>query len=347
MFLYCATPIIVLMLAVIFLRRSEGLTRGAKLLYLLIFWLEIPGSFVRGGVSVFVFAAALTPLWLIFATITGISWLISYLGGHPAPPLKLALFFFALGGAIVVVLSLIAGFGPLVASLLSMLGLRGGNRETAWEMGGRRLSKTREAARYGPALAHIQSLAKRALKAPAAVFAIDSPLYRAWSVGSTLFMTSGLLKSQHLMSLVARNLYYLESGDARFCLALRRFVIPPAYLLSRFSGHLAPGNLAFSVLAATEGRYTPLLMYMGAFLGALAGGGMGIVITSPLVVRYLRCAQGRANIFATEIGLGNPLADYYEINSYFDFAVPYIYRPLSSTELQIDDIIRWQRGERW
>ena len=32
---------------------------------------------------------------------------------------------------------------------------------------------------------------------------------------------------------------------------------------------------------------------------------------------------------------------------FFDFAVPYIYRPLSSTELQIDDIIRWQRGERW
>ena len=74
---------------------------------------------------------------------------------------------------------------------------------------------------------------------------------------------------------------------------------------------------------------------------------MGIIIMSPLVVRYLTKAQGKANIFATEIGLGNPLADYYETNQYFDFAVPYIYRPLSSTELQIDDIIRWQRGERW
>ncbi len=228
-----------------------------------------------------------------------------------------------------------------------MLGFRGGHRETAWEMGGRRLSKTREAARYGPSLAHIQGLARRSLKHPAAVFAIDSPLPRAWSVGSTLFMTSGLLKSNHLMSVVCRNLYYFESGDARFVLALRRLVMPPMYLLSRFKHHLAPGNLAFSLLSAAEERYAPVIIYITTFLGALAGGGMGIIVTSPLIVRYLLKAQGKANIFATEIGLGNPLSDYYETNQYFDFAVPYIYSPLSSTELQIDDIIRWQRGERW
>jgi hypothetical protein len=345
--LYCLIPIVITIIAAVFIKRKEGLDVRAKLLYLVIFILEIPGSAVRAVISSFLTMLVFAPVWFVFGLVTLIVTARGYLTGDFTPPYRLIITFYIIGGGIIGIGGLIGGYGPLVWSLLCMLGLRGGNKETAWEMGGRRLSKTREAVNYGPRLAHIQSLARRGLKAPAAVFAIDSPLSRAWTVGSTLFMTSELLKGKHLMPVVCRNLYYLESGDSRFCLALRRLVMPPAYIFSRFKHHLAPGNLAFAALSAVEERYAPLALYTGTFLGSLAGGGLGIILMSPLIVRYLKGAQGRANIWATEIGLGNPLVDYYEGNAHFDFAVPYIYRPLSSTELQIDDIIRWQRGERW
>ncbi len=105
--LYCIIPLVLLMLAVVFLRRNEGLTRGAKLLYLIVFWLEIPGSIVRGGFSYILIAAALTPLWIIFALIAAINWGINYLNGHPAPPINLGFFFFVLGVAIVSIGSLV------------------------------------------------------------------------------------------------------------------------------------------------------------------------------------------------------------------------------------------------
>jgi hypothetical protein len=346
-YISCLVPLIILIAAYFLLRRKKGVDPEAKLIYLIVFFLEIPGSVVRAAIASLAATIVLTPLWIVMGLIVLIYWGINYLAGNYAPPIKLIIASYAIGGLIVSILALIGGFGPLVWSLLCMLGLKGGHRETAWEMNARKLSKTREAVYYGHKLAHILSLAKRNLDGPAAVFAIDSPLPRAWTVGSTLFMTSSLLKGEHLMGLISRNLYYLQSGDARFCLAMRRFVMPPAYIFSRFKHHLAPGNLAFSLLSVAEERYAALAVYITTFVGALAGGGIGIVFMNYFIVRYLRKAQTRANIWATDIGLGSPLVTYYDHHAYFDFAVPYIYRPFSSTELQIDDILRWQRGERW
>src|SRR6266508_3336728 len=120
MFFYCMAPIIALILAFILIRRNHGLERRAKLIYLIVYWLEIPGSFLRGGFVSIVIAAALTPLWIIFGIITGVSYLI-----NPSTLPRLMALFFTLGGGLVSILAVIVGFGPLVWSLLCMLGLRG------------------------------------------------------------------------------------------------------------------------------------------------------------------------------------------------------------------------------
>jgi hypothetical protein len=347
--LTCLVPLIIIMLAFVLIKRNGGLDRRVKILYLIIFWLEIPGAAIRTAISGLVLLVLLTPLWMMFAIVTLLGSVAAYVADkNPwSTGTTLGSVLLVIGAIIVVIGSLIAGWGPNLWSLATMLGLRGGAKETRWELDARVMSKTREEVRHCQALSHIQTLAKITLKAPVAVFAIDSLLPRAFTIGSTLFLTKGLLKSNDLMALTCRELYYLQSGDARLVLALRRLVIPPFYALSRFAGHLAPGNLAFSVIEAANERYIALVVYLSTFFGALAGGGFGILVMNPFIVRYFLGAMTRANIFATQIGLGNPLADYYDTYEYFDFAIPYIYRPKVSGELLRDDIIRWQRGERW
>jgi hypothetical protein len=236
------------------------------------------------------------------------------------------------------VITLTAAVGSIAWSLLTLIGLPTGHNWTRKAMRARVLS-TREFKRYETAMNHILQLSQGTVYAPHHVFAVKSAEERAWTVGTTMYLTSQALKGSHLVPLVAREVYMINSVNGSLILGLRRLILPHIYYLSFLTYHLAPGNFTFSIANAAAGKPTGLIVRITSLLIAMAGGGVGLFFTSPLWIKYWHKEMYKADAFVKSIGLKHPFIDYLEKYEHLDIAVPYFFDPLPDAELRIDALL--------
>jgi hypothetical protein len=320
--------VLLIIIAVRVVRKGKKLNKRARLTYLLTFFLELPTMPIRGAVgaliglipTMFILIPVLFTIYaiaLVNAVRTG-SGLATLRTLFVAPFAVLAIAGFVMG-----LCALIAAIGPPLYSLATLTGMHGGYKLTKKAMRARELSG-REFKRYEQCVNHLLGLSGGTLHAPTHIFAIKSYEERGFTVGTTMFVTSAALKGKHLLVIIAKEMYMVNSANGSLILALRRFLIPLMYLFGALTFRFAPGGIWAKV---------------GGVLLALAGGGFGVLLSSPLWLKYVREEMYTSDAFVKSLGIGHPLADFLETHEHLDFAVPYFFDPLPDSELRIDRLL--------
>lgn len=244
--------------------------------------------------------------------------------------------------SLAVPLAHLVAWGPLVFALLTLLFLPGGFLLTRFTLGARKPSIREKELIYATLDEAIQ--ADPTVRAPSAFYIIDNFDPNAYTIGTTLYLHSGLLSEQtsgiHRLGVIAHHLGHRNSLDGRLTLALRRLVIYPVYFLSRSLGTVAPGSFVYSIgrgdakgcLAGT------LVLFVSLFL-ALAGGGLGTLLLNPVWAAYWRKREFVADQFAQHLQLGGPLLEYLKQHTLQDTATPFFLNPTPSNELRIDRLL--------
>ena len=343
------------------LPRRLGRTRSAyigTLLYFATWFLEIPGLVAR------LILASFCVLPFICATLAGVVTaipLISLL----TPWTVLESLWQAIGvegwgwgyfGAVF----LIAGWN-MVTSFFTLVGVRlkwfNGDGFMRFYLGARRPSQ-REREMVLTAFEEINAATKGLVRSPGEWYVVDDLLPiqpNAYVVGGTLYLSRELIRSQHLVGVLAHELGHLNSLiDGQLTLALNQFRMFYTYLMEK---DLWGTRQAASENVNVEQELTEELKQQGMLLGraglgcggmvgllllALAGGGLGLFLLNPLWVWYWREREYFAdNWVAVNCGpdITQQLIDYLEMYQQFDTATPFFMGNHPYTELRIDELL--------
>ncbi len=306
-------------------------------LLLLTLLFEIPGVFARIALvrGLFGFGSFFGQLTTALANLQR-----SLTNQQPIEPTIAALSGpFALLNLLAAPLGQLVGWGPLVFALLTAVFLPGGFLLTRWALGARKPS-TRERQVMYEALSEATK-DKPATKGPSAFYVLDNQTPLAYTIGTTLYINSGLLSEQRnrnfLHGLLAHELGHRNSYDGQLILALRRLVLPPIYYISRSLGTVAPGTLVYSIGAGNASGCLAgaFVFVLSAFL-SLAGGGFGAWLLTPLWQAYWRKREYAADQFAQELGADGPLQEFLQQHTVQDVATPYYLSAAPSNELRLD-----------
>jgi Zn-dependent protease with chaperone function len=182
---------------------------------------------------------------------------------------------------------IIAGALPLASSFLALF-YPGSGVWWKTRSGARELS-TREREAYERALAPLIASDPSA-RPPRHVYALDEPELNAAVSGEALMINRGLLESQWLTAVLAHELGHLNSLDGRLTAALSRLVLRRSQPRPRDhpSGCLA---------------------VVARLVLSLAGGGSGLLLTSPFWGAYWREREYLADAYAKKLGAGEQLAE--------------------------------------
>lgn len=348
-----AFVLLVLLVIALTIMKLRGLPKKGGLLYLATLVLELPGVIVRFFIGLLAAPILLAPVWFLLALIGFVILIVGLILDKTTSPFLMTA---GIGGiAILIMVNLIIGtaaliaFGPIIWSILNLVGMKGGHRFTPWSMGARTPS-TREREAYTNALVHIQANAPTTITAPSDWFVIDTLEPEAYTIGTTLYLSREVLRTKggnqrHLIALIAHELGHINTIDGRLSLALRRLVLPPVYLLSYVLQQVAPGIVSFAASLAGSGSYAASVVtwFTNAAL-AISGGGAGLFILSPFWAEYWRSRDYAADTFAAEVGVGQELIDFLELYEFKDVAVPYYMMLHPYIELRIDRLLSYQQG---
>lgn len=244
--------------------------------------------------------------------------------------------------SLAVPLAHVIAWGPLVFALLTLVFLPGGFLLTRFALGARKPSMREKELLYAALDEVIQGNPN--VRAPSAFYVIDNFDPNAYTIGTTLYIHSGLLSEQtagtHRLGVIAHHLGHRNSLDGRLTLALRRFVIYPVYFLSRSVGTVAPGSFVYSIgRGDAKGCLAGTLVLLVSLFLALAGGGLGTLLLNPLWTAYWRRREFVADEFAQQLKLGGPLMEYLKQHTLQDAATPFFLNPTPSNELRIDRLL--------
>jgi Zn-dependent protease with chaperone function len=270
-----------------------------------------PVATIRGPGDYLLKAREITPSWVILYTATfalgllcgairaavayPVLWLALKLLGEPTSPVN--------------DLTLLAGYGPLVASVATLILPLGG---WWWEqqLGGRPPSR-REQAVFEDAIATGKQ-ADPNLRPPRRWFVVDTNRSSGAAYADTLMLTRGLLESGYLEGVLAHELGHLNSSDARVTAALRRLTTPPRTRMPR-----GLRTICF-----------------------LASGGLALWITRAPWAAYWRAREHQADHYAATLGQAASLARFLETHALDDdLPVPFLWLTDTShpsTEHRID-----------
>jgi hypothetical protein len=233
----------------------------------------------------------------------------------------------------------IIAWAPLVVAVLSLLILpTGGNLLTRFALGARHPSE-RERMAVTDSLRQLNMYARVGTKAPSHWYVVDEVAPRAFTIGSTLYLTRELIKSPYLTPLLASEYSRLNSWDGLLTLALRRFVLPPIYFLTKLGNPLQVVKVVKDVTPKGDpaaGGGLSCMAVIGWIVLFLAGGGLGVRILNPLWARFWRQRVFAADYFAARLGQASGMIEYLERYEFFDVAVPFFNSQQPPVELRID-----------
>jgi hypothetical protein len=193
-------------------------------------------------------------------------------------------------------LALVAGYGPLVLSIASLILPLGG---WWWEQqAGGRTPSERERATYDDAIAQLKQTDPY-LREPRRWFVVDDEQSEnAAAYADTLMVTRGLLDSGWLEPVLAHELGHLNSSDARVSAALHRLTVPPR-------GEVRKGLKTICFFATGAAGMWPLRAAWGA---------------------YWRSREHQADQYAANLGQANALETFLdERRALIDLPVPFVW----------------------
>mgnify|MGYP001209359996 CR=1 FL=1 len=234
-------------------------------------------------------------------------------------------------------IGVVLGYLNIFASLQSLIA--GGGFLTRFVLGARPAS-TREREQIHEVLKDIAQRAKREVKGFSAIYILDNPFEQVNLIGTTLYISSGAVRSDNLRVNLAHEIAHLDSGDGRMVLALRRLVFLPFQLflsgVRNFSTNKPNPKPELKEFEAMEVYYY-LMNKMIFFWCALLGGGIGVWLTSWQWARFFRDADYRADAFVASLDLKDQMIEYLEQGKFYDAAVPYLLGWRPANELRIID----------
>jgi hypothetical protein len=155
------------------------------------------------------------------------------------------------------------------------------------------------------------------------------------TIGSDLYISQAAMKSPDFAMLLADELYLYNSGESRIIEAMRRLAIGPLHMLARAIGQLAPGALMGGMHGDTVDRALPAIA-MWIFSGALAlaGGGIGLFIFSPLWAIHARGMYLKKDDYAAALGYKEELKSYIDRKVIIPivYPIPFFLSPEPHTE---------------
>jgi Zn-dependent protease with chaperone function len=236
---------------------------------------------------------------------------------------------------------------PLLNSLVTLTGVSTGGFFTRFALGAREPSQ-REREAVVEVLETIRER-KGNLQFHSFWYVIDSPVPNSYTVGTTLYITRGLINSEYLGALIAHEVGNLAHGDGRQLKALRNFVYPFFQHISVSTLRTAPGT-NFQP-PATEGarevvvvdgelqQFISLSTQILLFLLSFSLGGFGVMILSPFWAKWFRERDYLADRVVKDLGYEYQLIDYLETYGQMETAVPYSQRWTQWSELRIDRLL--------
>ena len=174
------------------------------------------------------------------------------------------------------------------------------------------------------------------------MFAVDSPIETAYTIGTTLYLSSGAIDSQYLNVFLAHELGHLNNGDGGVVLALRRLVFPLFYMfmgtVRDFStGRSSPGSRQ-QIQSQSDIFYSMVNGIIFLILATI-GGGLGVWLNSWAWASYFRDRDYLADQFVVQAGLKEVLVEWLEQKKFYDTSVPYMLGWHPANELRIDRIV--------
>lgn len=220
-----------------------------------------------------------------------------------------------------------------------------GRREVAWALGAREYS-TDEAEKLSAALEQILQRSKTAVNVHSDWWIVDSSLSHAVTLGSDLYITTGAIKSDYLVPILAHEFGHIANNDGLTLASLRNFISP--YLLFRLTNfaNLNKGVIVtqktiedmkgLAISLNIKGFGVSLNNELGFLLYSLWFGGLGVMRYSSEWAQWFRERDYLADDYVYNLGLGEQLKDYLQNNPQFGVAMPYSNNWTAFTELRLD-----------
>jgi len=293
-------------------------------LYVVTLLIEIVGAVARSAI----FGAVFLPLlWLILQNIGEIGDILG----------------------VAFILGMLFGFYPIILSLFHYFlpFFRTGAGAEAERFGARHPTRD-EMENFIEAGVYIRERAQELGKIPASPGewrVIDNNVSaESYTIGSTIYVTSYAVASEHLAGLVAHELGHLAHHDGDVILALRRLVIPFAYYFGIDRQPMPAGSIfatGGSALGAQQVitddmklyyrmKMLPLKLSMSFWFG-----GLGMFLMGRQWAKFWRHRDFRADEYAASIGLADDLMSVLEVYQHVDVAQPYLLtnRPYTAQRL--------------
>lgn len=361
-YLCCCVIILVLFVGTFIGARRSGL-KGWTWLYAATLFLELFGAVPRFFLSAVIGVFVLTPIWIVFFILYAVIILFGLFATRQLPPVVGVLLqlvgggtigglFAVIGGVLVFLVALAGSFGPLLWSVLNLIGLPGGATLTPRILGARTIGRHRELPQVQTAIQHLDAVFHQAtgqhVKNVHNLFVLDVPVENAFAIGTALYLTQPLVNGRNpnpnIYPVLAHQLGHMHYGHERVALALRRLVLPPFHWLAQAVGQVAPGNMTMALASMSSGNSDAVLgmtiLWILQLFFALAGGGIGLFILNPWWSEFWRQKEYEADSFAVLCGQGRDLINYLDGNRHtMDVATPYFFNPHAYVELRVDAIL--------
>ncbi len=261
--------------------------------------------------------------------------------------LGLLLFGIFIGGIVV-------GYAPIIFSLAAYLGYGSGHTLTRYALGAREPSTRENEQIYEMRKAILEGAGHKEMKGFSGIFIIDSPIEYLYLIGTTLYISSGSLRSQHFQVLLAHETGHADNEDGAMILALRRLVFPLSYIFIanvRDFSTARPNsreivaerpNVPTNIPDLSGLDSQPATVFFSIvnsvlfFILSFAGGGLGVWITSGLWAKYFRERDYLADKTVVELSMKDELIDYLEQKRFYDTSVPFMQNWQPANEQRID-----------
>lgn len=243
------------------------------------------------------------------------------------------------------VIGLVLGCWPLGRSLFHM-GFpytRSGAGEDERDTLGAREPTRAERQKIIDTLETVRASATIEMAAPSYWFVMDAPMPDAYTIGSTVYVTSAAIEDSHFAGIVAHELGHVAHKDGDLILALRRFVIPLAY----FIGVDRQPTPAGTVMARGTGISSDVIrnedekifyrfkaLQIKLFL-AFWTGGLGLFFLGRQWARFWRRRDFLADDYAVQLGQADSLMGILSTHRHSDVAQPFLLssRPYTAERL--------------